>query len=285
MPFYLGPLGRLTALPDPSPGADTSPVWSGGIHRALGGTTTRDRIAGSRRRSWQLRWEYLTQAQESFIAAIDQGQVADPLRLIDPHTKNRLSPQHASGGTYLRATTGFTATAGTLSWALAVSGDSSWKDMLDGSISWSVPVTSGGVLKTSTSTNDRIPLVTGEQITASLWVTGSAINARIQIIPYDTAGAAGSAVSGTSTAMTGSYVRRSVSLTPSSTQVSCVIALDVPSGQAAGTATVTALQVETAASASAWVPGEGCPVVVSAGMPLSYPMYPYQSVGLDLLEV
>lgn len=282
MPFYLGPLGGLQVLPDPLEGLDVSPQWYGGVHRGLGGGATRDRLG--RKRSWPLRWDYLSPDQAAFIVAVDQGLVPGPLRLIDMMQKNRCPPQIAAGGSFLRSSTGFSVSGGTLSWAAVASPASAWVAMIPGGQAWTVPATVNSTLKTSTAAADRIPLVPGEQVTASLWVTGSAITARVQLIPYNAAGVAGAAVSGTTTAMTGTYVQRSVTLTPSATQLSCVLALDIPAGQAAGTAAVTALQLELGAAATAWVPGEGCPTVIAESLVESYPYWPWHAVGLNLLE-
>lgn len=280
MPFYLGKLGALRALPDPAD-LDASPERIGGVHRSLTGATTADTLG--RKKTWKMAWPALKPDDFAYLDALSQGAVPGPLRFVDHGQRNRMSPQHSTAGGHRRSTEGFTATLGTLLWASSGFPDASWA-YAPHRINWSVPVTGGGVLKTSTVEADRYPLVTGEQVAASLWIAGN-LNARMQLIPYDVAGVAGTAISSGTVALSGFPQRLSVNITPSSTQVSCVLAVDVPTGQAAGLVDVSALQLEVGAAASTWVPGEGCPVVVVDQMSDAYPLAPYHTAGLTLLEV
>lgn len=280
--FYVGRVGSMRALFGPTDGLDASATWFGGVHRSLSGTPTVDRLG--RKRSWEMSWPALVPEDHAFVVALGQGTAGSPLRLIDANQRNRCSPQHSSGGTFRRSTEGFTVSTGTLGWQTIPVPDSTWSGLLEGGLGWIVPTTVGGILKTSTVADDRYPLITGEQVTASVWVSGN-LNARVQLIPYDSAGAALTAISGGTTALAGLYTRLTVTHTPLSTQVSAVLAVDIPAGQGAGVAVATAWQLEAAAAAAQWVPGEGCPVVVVDQASDRYPLYPYHEAGLTLLEV
>lgn len=282
MAFYLGRLGSMVVLPPPAPDMDTSPVWTGAVQRSITGTTTRDRIG--RKRSWPLSWIALTAEQVAFIAAVDQGLVAGPLRYIDGLVKNRLSPQHSSGGTFKRSATGWTSSAGAAGWALNTATDPSWATLLDGGLTWAPPASTVATLRTSTVVTDRYPLITGEQVTLSCYAIGNK-TAHAQLIPYDAAGVAGAAVTGAAVVLSGTPQRLSVSITPSSTQVSCVVGVDVTSTAGVGALAVTAWQLELGAAASQWVPGEGCPVVTAESMRDVSILPTYRAAGLTLLEV
>lgn len=282
MAFYLGPLGGMIALPPPAPGMDTSPVWTGGVQRAIAGNTTSDKIG--RKKSWPLAWIALGHDDLGTIAAFDQGLVPGPLRYIDGLVKNRLSPQHASGGTFKRSATGWTSSAGAAGWALNTATDPSWATRLAGGITWAPPASTAATLRTGTASTDRYPLITGEQVTLSVWAIGNK-TMRAHLVPYDAAGVAGAAVTGSNVVLSGVPQRLSVSITPSSTQVSCVVGVDVLSAAGVGALAVTAWQLELGATPSLWVPGEGCPVVTVAPMRDVSILPTFHEAGLLLLEV
>jgi hypothetical protein len=279
VPFYLGRVGALRQLRDPMRGLDATNERLGATHRSLDGTTTIDTLG--HKRTYKIQWDYLTHEDMAYVEALHLGLVDGPLRLIDPQRKNRLTAQLSSGGSRFRTTAGFSTGQGTLTFAPTTAPG---EVFAAGAISWGVPDTSGGRLTAGDTPSLRTPLITGEQVTLSLYATGNGASARAVIMPFDLASNAGAPVFGPTVTLTGGYQRLSVTLTPDSTQVACVVGLDVPSGGPPVTVTATGWQLEAAATPSAWVPGTGCPVVVVDSVTDTYPEYGYHAPTLVLLE-
>ena len=108
--YYLGPLGYLQALP-PMRGGSHSPsapiLVPSGLHTSLSGRTTLDRI-GVPKRSWELIWDNLREADRLPIEAAIHRSAAQPLRLIDPRSSNRLPADVSTGGSLSMGIESFT---------------------------------------------------------------------------------------------------------------------------------------------------------------------------------
>ncbi|CRK55422.1 hypothetical protein [Alloactinosynnema sp. L-07] len=276
MAFTLGPVGGLRALPSPSlSGApDATAARIGAVHRSLTGRVTVDRVAV--KRVWVLSWPYLDPGTAAFLDAIHLGMVAGPLWLLDGERPNRLTPHVAATGSAERTTTGFTASAGALTWTTGVPASTL---PLAGGLSWAATAAGGQVYL------DPIPVVPGEPLTMSAWAASAAVALRWTAALYDktdtylsftesiptTPGAAGQRLTHTFTP-TGNAALVRVALTASPT----------PSG---GTATTTAWQLEPGPAATAWAPGGGAAVVAVDALTTAYAVPGSRAMALMLLEV
>ncbi|MBP2325322.1 hypothetical protein JOF56_005707 [Kibdelosporangium banguiense] len=279
MPFYLGRLGALRQLRDPMKGLDATNERLGATHRSLNGTTTVDTLG--HKRTYKLQWDYLTHDELSYVEALYLGLIDGPLRLIDPQRKNRLAAQASSGGSRFRNIAGFTPTQGTVTFTPSTPPP---EVFAAGAITWAIPATTGGRLIVGDNLTGRVPLITGEQVTLSIYATGEGLTARAVVVPFDAAGVAGAPVFGPAIGLTAVYQRLAVTLTPNTGQAGCAVGLDVPSGGPAGMVTTTGWQLEAATTASPWGPGSGCPVVVVESLADTYPEYGYHASTLTLLE-
>lgn len=113
MYFYLGPPGRMFALPvierdGEVPAGRTAPV---GTFTSLKGAKSQDRL-GPYRGAWELPYVYLGRAEYDLLDALRRGHLGGPLRLIDPQFPNLLPAQIATGGTDESSALGWSTIAG-----------------------------------------------------------------------------------------------------------------------------------------------------------------------------
>ncbi|TCO47295.1 hypothetical protein [Actinocrispum wychmicini] len=279
MPFYLGRLGALRKLRDPMKGLDATNERIGATHRSLNGTTSLDVLG--HKRTYKIQWDYLTHDDLSYLEALHLGLIDGPLRLVDPQRRNRLRAQVSSGGSRSRTTAGFTATQGTLAFT---SGATPPDVFAAGAITWTLPAAAGGRLTANDTLTDRTPLIPGEPVTLSLYAAGDPVTVQVVITPVDPSGQPGSPVFGPQVTLTGSYQRLPLTFIPGPSHAGCAVGVDVPIGGPTGTITTTGWQLEAAPTASPWVPGTGCPVVVIDSLTDVYPEYGYHAPTLTLLE-
>lgn len=275
--FWLGPLGRLRQLPlmPVSGSTDASEELIGGLNTSINGTGTLHVLG--HRRSWSLDWSCLTAAEVSAVHAWFQGLTRQPLRLIDVRAWNRMSRDGASGGSWSRDVEAHTVSAGTRTFGLVTDYPDSIADVVDGGISWSVPVTTAATMLIDGT--DRIPLVPGEQVALSVLIKGT-LGAQVGAQLYDLAGS----TAGTSLASSvtlGGWSWLTHTFTPTSGQVSAALAVTVVSGAAR---TVTVGPALWHPSNTDWTPGTGCPRVLLTDMSNRYPGLANHDPGITLRE-
>jgi hypothetical protein len=284
--WQLGPLGALRSLPAHPVRGIKAPVRRiGGTHRSLSGRTTVDTLG--HKRTWEIGWEYLAEDELAYVQALHHRLVDGPLRLVDPAQRNRASMQVGSGGSYRRDTAGFTASAGTITWAAITTPPAALAGLVAGGISWAAPATANVTLRGDDTSTTRIPAVTGETYTASVYVrtSSSSITVQATVLPYTAAGVAGTLITGSvSTLTANTWSRLTVTWVAASGGDAVAPGVRVTSA-AAHTLITTGWQVELASTAGLWLPGAGCPVVVLDQAETEYPQSGYHHLGLSLLEV
>jgi len=275
--FWLGPLGRLVQLPltPVSSGIDAPEDLIGGFSQAIDGTGTLDVLG--HKRSWRLAWTCLLPDEVAALDAWFHRLTRSPLRIVDTRAYNRLSRDGASGGSWARAVTAHTVTAGTRTFTAVTDYPDDVVAMVDGGIAWSVPLNTASTLRIDAT--DKIPLVPGEQITLAVLVKGT-LGAQVGVQYYDITGAAGS-TSLASSATLGSWAWRTHTFTPTSTQVSASLIVTVASGAARTVTVGPALWHPTNTD---WNPGTGCPRVLMTTKSTRYPGLAYQDPGITLQE-
>lgn len=143
--FWLGKPGALTQLQMVGEGYSRPLDDNIAVHDLLDGRAVDRSPYGVR--TWQLNYEWLQPAVASALYEYATRQRGfGPFVFIDPHAKNLLSPNQASGTDALHTTEGFTVT-GT---GEVLSSSTSWFQQGERSLAWqlSPPVTgSGGVLR------------------------------------------------------------------------------------------------------------------------------------------
>lgn len=258
-----------------------SPEFVGGVHRALSGSVTVDRIAQPRR--WPLKWAALTEDQAMYLRLVGLGLVRSPLRLIDQELRNRLSVDVASGGSYTQSVDSWTQTGGSAPTWLAITDPPSTVPVR-GVVSWQRTTTAAGVLTTANSA-DRVPLIPSEQVRISLWARGAAISVSAGYDAWNAAGSASRANGATSTLHATNWTQVSTTYTPPSDRIELSPLLNVASGQSASTLQTTGWMVSPSSASTSWAVGGGAPTVV-AGSELTetYIMVGLREFGLLLLE-
>jgi hypothetical protein len=278
--FWLGPLGYLQQLPLlPVKGStDASEALIGALLQSMTGTGTLD-VFGHKR-SWQLDWVCLTQEETAAVHAWFQGLTTARLRLVDPRAGNWLTRDGASGGSYHRDTRAHTVDSGSGSVSFGTVGDyPSWlQAMVNGGVAWSVPATTTATLRIDDT--DQIPLIPGQQVTASVWLKGTG-NAQVGVQFYDAGGATAGTVFGSVQAL-GGWNAYPVTFTPASNQVAGSVAVVAASGSPRTVTVGPALWHPTNTD---WVPGTGCPEVLLTARKISYPGLANQDIGITLREV
>lgn len=275
--FWMGPLGYLQELPLLPVGgsSDAAEELIGALLVSLSGTATLDIFA--LKRTWVLDWVCLTHEETQAVWAWFQGLTTAALRLIDPRAGNRLTRDGAAGGCYSRDTRAHSVTAGTLALAAVTDYPTVFLGVLDAGTAWAVPGSTAGSLLIDSTT--KIPLIPGEQITATVWLKGT-LGAQVGVQFYDTAGAtAGQTLAGSVTL--GAWTAYSVTVTPAGNQVSAALLVTVVSGSARTVTVGPALWHPTNPD---WVPGTGCPEVIPTARRLAYPGLANQNTGVTLRE-
>ena len=278
--FWLGPLGYLRKMPLlPVDGSsDASEELIGAVQMSMSGSATIDVFA--HKRTWQLDWVCLTYAETAAVHSWFQGLTTDDVRIVDPRAGNRLTRDGASGGSYHRDTRahGVPAGSGTVAFTTVTDYPAALVGMLNGGIAWSVPnITTASLFIDDI---DLVPLIAGEQITATVWLKGSG-NAQVGIQFYDTAGVAAGTTMASSQTL-GAWAAYSVTFTPTAGQVSASLMVVAASG---APRTVTVGPALWHPTNTDWVPGTGCPAVIPTARTISYPGLLHQDTGVTLREV
>jgi hypothetical protein len=278
--FWLGPLGYLQELPllpvDGSSAASEELI--GVLLTSLSGGATLD-VFGLKR-TWQLDWVCLTHADTAAVAAWFSGLTTAPLRLVDTRAGNRLSRDAAAAGSYSRDVPAHIPLAGSGSVGFVSVTDypSPFAGLVDGGVAWSVPAATAATLVLDGTT--LLPLIPGEQITATVWLQGAG-TAQVGAQFYDVTGATAGTALATSTAL-GIWAPYSVTFTPSAGQVAAALIVAAASGSGRTVSVGPALWHP---SNTDWVPGVGCPQVLPTARTTSYPGLANQDTGVTLREV
>ncbi|MGH3780596.1 MAG: hypothetical protein ACRDRO_08175 [Pseudonocardiaceae bacterium] len=278
--FWLGPLGYLQQLPLlPLDGSsDASEELIGVLLTSLSGGGTLD-VFGLKR-TWQLDWVCLTHAETTAVAAWFQGLTLAPLRLVDTRAGNRLSRDAAAAGSFSRDIPAHTLLAGSGSVSFVPVADypAPFQGVVDGGVAWVVPAAT--VASLFLDGLARIPLIPGEQITATVWLQGAG-NVQVGAQFYDTNGTGnGTALAGSVTL--GTWAAYSVTFTPTTAQVSAALIVVAASGS---DRTVSVGPALWHPSNTDWVPGVGCPQVLATARKTAYPGLSNQDTGVTLREV
>ncbi|SDC25908.1 hypothetical protein [Actinokineospora iranica] len=275
--FHLGPVGALRPLPSPSLGSgpDATATRHGAIHRSLDGRVTVDRVAV--KRTWSLTWPYLDPDTHAYLDALHHGLVAGPLWLVDPERRNRLPPHIAASGSFQHTTTGFFPSAGTLAWTTEVP----VPDVpLAGGLDWSVPAGGGQLIA------DPCPVLPGEPVCMSVWVTSTVLPVGLLVALYDAAGAFVSFATSPSPATTPETgARLWLTHTPTAPAALARLALTADSSTSGGRVATTGWQLEPGLTPGGWAPGGGAAHVVPDALSAAYPVPGARATTLTLLEV
>jgi hypothetical protein len=269
--WYLGPLGAMRQIPDPQDPMQVDPALLGGVKTSLGGVVTVDRVARSRIRSWPMTWPYLTEDDLVYLQLVADGLVPGPLRLIDPWCRNRLPQRVATGGSVSRSAVDFTQAGGSAPIWVALT-DPPAGAPTRGAISWQRTTTAAGSL-TTTNVVDRVPLILGEQIRASIWVRGATIQASAAVDAWDASNTS-ARTSGTATTLAATgWTQLSVTYTAAAGRISATPVIAVASGQAVSTLQATGWMISAADQPVAWTSIGGAPTVVPGELTNAYALF------------
>lgn len=291
--FYLGPVGRMVALPCPETGLDNTLEKVAARHVSLNAGTTED-IRGFRRK-WTVEFPWLTADDVGYLEAVYTGAIRGPLRLIDPTRRNRLTlaasvstplPQWANGVRALVPTQGVAASVydvapPDVSYTSRDGRPITYRT--DAPLRWTVP---GPDDRLQLDPVIGVPVVPGETLTFSVYVramtAGTTADVALELVPH--AGVAATQV-GATQAVGDQWERITYSWTPPADAGAVTPRIAVPDAPANTNVLVANAQVEANPTASAWVPGAGCPHVLITELPAKSPIYPLITAGMSLQEV
>jgi len=294
-PWYLGKVGALVALPDPTEPPQVTLTRLGGTHQLLAAGRVRDTLGY--KRTWQLGWKLRSAAERSVLSRWylrPQG----PYVLLDPYEPNLLSPNQADAGNALRTTEGWAAITGTLttpavnapytgdlglSWALS-NGSAANQFLVSGTAN------TGDVTVADPATD--IPVLPSTTYTFSALVAVSTLAASLQVKLgvrwFTAAGVPASTVSSVGTPFTPGTTlaaQSTVITSPADAHLVRVTVQNHTSPAAAVSVLLSQLQFEQAAAASAWELGLGVPRVFVDDLPRAYPRFWRPDVDLTLTLV
>jgi hypothetical protein len=265
--FYMGQPGAMKMLPPLPKGAnsDATVTRVGVSHQSLNGTVTVDHFGY--KRQWQWPYTYLNPTDVATLDGFYRGFMGQQLRLLDPRKVNFLSGQVSSAGTEKQGTSSFTASSGTLAWVTTAvaSMPTDLQGLLSGVLNWT-GASANATLLTSSTTGMVIP---SSYYCFSQYVSGSGTYQAL-IQPYDVNGNALTATTSATVTLSGTYQRVTISnYTPPSGAVSFAVGGKAIS--ATPTVNVTGLQCQIDQALSAWVPGNGIPLVAILSFGTKYP--------------
>lgn len=285
--------GQQLVIANAMPGSGLQHARQGGISRAASGAGSVDDMGPKRPRSWRLRFELLSQAERGLLYAawLDGGAVW----LIDPTQKNLMHPNVSTAGAAHRTVDGWTVTGGTvtridpvtivppvqmahtISRVNPAAGENIDLGYMNPS-AWDLYATLTPVVEPA------------EQYTFSVYAKIAAASPAqtiaLKFTHYTIPGGSGVDDIGGNLAVTTAWQRYARTITMPAGKGR------VWNGLVTGTGTtntlhLTAPQLEKAAVASAWAPGQGPALVVITGYeePYSYPRAEYTDADLTLEEI
>lgn len=281
MTYYLGKPGALIALPDPEAGLPMTPERIGGTHQLLSGKRVRDTLG--RMRTWQLSWTAIDLTTFGtlngfFLGAFGPG----PYYFFDPEQRNLLTPNQSSG----TDVTGDTTDLGTFGSGATVTSatNASLTGLRSLKVQWTGTISAGAAGAATTLTAIR----PSTAYTASIAVGFGTVGFVSCVLAwYDSTGTFISAAAGTSVDASGGWgvVATSTATSPSGAYY-CSVRLANTAGNTGTTvASTDNWQLEQAASASAWVPGAGVPLVTVENLSRSTPLAGVCDAQMTLLQV
>lgn len=277
--WYMGPSYDMRALPTPEVDMPLSYDRYGGVFQGLSGARTMD-VTGHRS-TYQLDFRYLTKSEWDFLQAMNMRHLPGPHYIINPLSKNRLSPQ-ASMCQY-RGTTdgpGVYSVDAVPQWQDGVfpAGITGFRSLR--AVVWTATTTNGfafdrGILN---------PILNGEQITCSVYAKADTATTGIMLIHrWDKFGALIlPELTATTVSMTTSWQRFSVTHTLTSDV--CSVTFEFLADTDDYPVNLAAAQMETGATATAWEIGGGSARVLVDQLSTSSHRYPLQDASLTLLE-
>lgn len=286
--IYLGPAGNLQAIRHPAPGYSFPLSILGGTHQLLSGARVRD-VTG-RKRTWQMLWRYLTDAEFGLLEGLALGVYGPgPFRLVDVAAgKNVLSPNVSSGTDRLLTAEGFTAgvssTDASTAWNLQ--GGPFPKH---GTRTLRVPVgTTAAQFSDVTAIVDKVPVVPGIAYTFSAYLSLVTTNfgVYVQLHWQDAAGAALSNRAGN--AITGGAGRSSAAEVAPAGAAFAFLTAKLNAANSSGAIQqvyLDGLQFEQSTAPSDWAYGVGLPTVAIDALDHSVPIVGQHDCSLTLLEV
>lgn len=277
--WYFGPPGNLRALECPEPGVQITDVRYGGVHQALSGARTVDSTGFKQEVSFN--WDYLTESDYTFLDSLWKGHHKGPFPLINPLKKNRLS----SDATRLmpsispRAST----TVSALDFSLVVVEQSpvqnAQRALWIGS--WDPPNP-----MVRFDTHHKTPVRSGEQITCSVYAgivgTAGSHSATLELQYWNHYKTPIHTVQTQSISLTDTWTRFSITRTlPSDV---ALVEFRFRGSSDEFQQYVMCPQIEVGATATAWEPGGGAPMMVMDRFSTESPRFPYRNISLTLGE-
>lgn len=277
LPFLLGPLGALRALPSPHRGnpPEATATRIGAVHRSLSGRPTIDRLAT--RRTWTLVWPFLDPDTYAYLDALHQGMVTGPLWLIEPSRPNRFAPAIASTGSTDRSPAGFTAVSGAVTWSTQP-------------VTTDIPL-AGGITWQATAAASRmdatpiVPVLPGETLTFSAHVVAARpVRLTLQTL-YPNGAIASEHQTDEITPGLFNGARIELTVVPPASAASCRVGVSTGVMPSESWVATWAWQLEAAPFATRWRPGGGAAQVLVESLPVTYPVPGSYGTTLTLLEV
>lgn len=278
--WYLGPSYDMRALQTPEVGMAFPYERYGGVFQALSGARTMD-VTGFRS-AYELEWSYLDKSDWDFLQSLNMRHLPGPHYVINPLSKNRLSPQSSM-----------------LQYRGKTDGVGVWADR-------SVPQWQNGVFPTGVmgfrslraavwtfTTNNgfmfdrgiRTPVLAGEQITASVYAKADVASTpcHLTIHRYDKFGVEITPLPSWIPITVGTSWTR-YSMTETEAAGVCSVMFEFISDTDDTAINLAAAQLETGAAATAWEIGGGSARVLIDELSTTSPRYPIQQASLTLLE-
>lgn len=281
--WYLGWLGDMRALPSPETNFDISEIRYGGVHQALNGARTMDTTGY--RRQFKMDFKYLTEDDYMWLRSLYLGNVTEPLYLINPLSKNLLSPQASMGLWHSTLDNGMQNVSNASSYdfvndyptGLAISGTRSPRVLSVATAPAYVVMDGGGKF---------IPATVGERIVFSMYMRTTAgtanVDMYIQTVDKYRANLGAGIVS--TKAITTSWQRFNVTHTPSTSGVvGARLGLQLSTATTYNTL-LAAPQAEYATAVTPFSIGGGAPQVLIDSIDSESPRYPLSNVSVTFLE-
>lgn len=276
--WQFGPDWDMRPLVCPEPNIEMPHERFGGVFQGLSGARTMD-VTGHKQR-FTFQFDYLDQADMSWLQALHLRAIRGPFRLLNPMRRNLLSPS----GSLLKVVPGF-ATAGQ---GLSVSGGtlsfiSDWPSAAPPLGYVAAKWVNNGTAYARIDSRHMFPVKPGQQVTASVYAKGvtSADDAWLILDWYDKNRDQISSVNGGLTVIGSSFTRMTFTATPPTGAYTARMALWT------GETTpvyLAAAQAEYGATATEWEPGGAAPRVLLDALDVKSPRFPYVNTTLSLLE-
>ena len=285
MPFYLGPVGNLQALPYMARGATAALDFPGETHTLLSGARYRHQV-GDPRRTYTMARQMLTHDEAAVVEALALGAYGPgPFALIDPWRRNMLTANQSTGTDAGADPAGFYAATGTLA------SSTTQAEVGARSLSWTVTA-SGQELRVSGSSSANadpafdVPVLPSTAYVFKVRVRSLAtVSVTARLYWFSTSGASLSSVTSSNVSST-SAGWATVTISGTSPAGAALARPAVRTASAASTTVfVDQAQLEAGSSASGWTPGTGVPRVVFEALGDSYPLVDRHDVDVTLVEV